>query len=173
MFHSPSPTHTCDSHSACYSIKAVLNSQTRRPPPHVYSIFLEEIYINISLFCLVMKIENVEVDKKGITSCLDIAYHELRYVYKKQPTFASETIRSKMQPELRILYYKNPEFRKKLNSVLRYAVRYGQSVIAYAEGRKKRCRMPRIEDRKLDDTDLELLVGLHKEANLGPSLIEE
>jgi len=120
-----------------------------------------------------MKIENVEVDKKEIIDCFDLAYHEVRYLYDKQSVFVSDAIRSKMHIDLRTEYYKHPEFRKKLNSVLRYALRYGKSVIAYAEGRKKRCRMPRIEDRKLDNSDLELLVGLNSAANLGPSLVEE
>lgn len=80
---------------------------------------------------------------------------------------AYDAIRSNMPTDLRKEYYRHPEFRKKLNSVLRYAVRYGQSVIAYAKGRKKRCRMPKLEERKLDNIDLELLVGLHNAANLG------
>ncbi len=119
-----------------------------------------------------MKIENVEVDKKEIIDCFDLAYHEVRYIHNKQPAFAADAIRSKMHIDLRTEYYKHPEFRKKLNSVLKYALRYGKSVIAYAEGRKKRYRMPKIEDRRLDNTDLELLVGLNDAANLGPSLVE-
>lgn len=118
-----------------------------------------------------MKIENVEVDKKEIIDRLDLAYHTLRYRHEHILS-AYDAIRINMPMDLRKEYYRHPEFRKKLTSVLRYAVRYGESVIAYAEGRKKRYRMPRIEDRKLDDTDLELLVGLNSAANLGPSLVE-
>ena len=119
-----------------------------------------------------MKIENVNVDNKEIADCLDLAYHTLRYRHE-QIASAYDAIRINMPIDLRKEYYRHPEFRKKLNSVLRYAVRYGESVIAYAEGKKKRYRMPKIEGRKLDATDLELLVGLNNAANLGPSLVEE
>lgn len=119
-----------------------------------------------------MKIENVDVDKDEIMNCLDLAYHTLRYRHESI-TSAYDAARMNMPQELRQMYYKNPGFRKKLNSVLRYALRYGQSVIAYAEGKKKIYRMPKIDDRKLDNTDLELLIGLHDAANLGPSLYEK
>jgi len=117
-----------------------------------------------------MKIENVEVDKEEMMACLDLAYHELRYVYKKSPTSANDAIRGNMKPELRREYYRNKEFREHLKSVLRYAISHGKSIIKYAEEHKK---LPPLNDQKVSTTDLEILLELNDRANLGKSAWEK
>jgi len=109
---------------------------------------------------------------QDLIDCLDLSYHEMRYVYKDRAELAPKVIESNLPDNLKRIYNIDPKFYNKLNSVLKYTLRYGKSVMAYAEGRKKIYRMPKIENRKLNHTDLELLVGLNSAANLGPSLVE-
>lgn len=117
-----------------------------------------------------MKIANVEVDAAEITNCLDLAYHELKYVYDSSTVFASEVIRSNMPMELRKEFYRNKEFKQKLLSILKYSVHNGKQFLQYLDGKKK--NPPKLEGQPLDHIDLELLINLSRAADLDPAPIE-